>query len=35
VVASAVLLVVFPGLARGAGPVSLARRLGDEYAPVR
>jgi hypothetical protein len=34
VVASAFLLVVFPGLARGAGSVSVAQRLADEYAPI-
>jgi hypothetical protein len=34
VVASAVLLVVLPGLAQGPGPVSVAHRLADEYAPI-
>jgi hypothetical protein len=33
-VASAFLLLVFPGLARGAEPLSAAQRLANEYAPI-
>ena len=33
-VASAALLLVFPGLARGAEPLSAAQRLANEYAPI-